>query len=57
MQKKAKAKIDKGIDSLKIQNKDIIYYSIAKAGRVSYNTVKKYISDDDLVSLNKDVKN
>lgn len=50
---KAKAKIDNAINILRMENKEITHYSISKTGNVSYNTVKKYISLDDMKALNK----
>ena len=49
---KAKVKIDNAIRILQIENKPITYYSISKAGKVSYNTVKKYISLDEMKVIN-----
>jgi hypothetical protein len=51
--KKAKAKIDNAINILRIENKEITHYSISKTGNVSYNTVRKYISLDEMKALNK----
>jgi hypothetical protein len=51
--KTAKIKIMNAVHLLKFQNKKITYYSIAKTGKVNYQTVKKYISDDFLEKYNK----
>ena len=51
--KKAKAKIDNAINILRMECKKITHYSIAKTGDVAYLTVKKYLTDDDIISLNK----
>jgi len=48
----AKDKIEKGIKNLRLNNKKLTYYSIANSGRVSLNTVKKYVDEDRLKSLN-----
>ena len=40
--KRAKEKINNAINLLKLENKKITLYSIAKTAGVSYNTVKKY---------------
>ena len=50
--KKAKAKIDNAINILRMENKKITHYAIAKIGNVSYNTVTKYLTDDCIISLN-----
>ena len=50
--KKAKAKIDNAINILRIEDKNITHYAIANIGNVSYSTVKKYLTDDDIISLN-----
>ena len=42
--KKAKEKIQNAVNILRMENKKITYYSIAKTAGVSYSTVKKYIS-------------
>ena len=44
----AKDKIKSAIAILKKQNKSITYYSISKVGAVSYQTVKKYISLNEI---------
>jgi len=46
--KKAKDKIQNAINILRMQNKKITHYSIAKEAGVSYVTVKKYISLDEI---------
>jgi len=50
--KKAKAKIDNAINILRIEDKNITHYAIANIGNVSYSTVKKYLTDDYIISLN-----
>jgi hypothetical protein len=50
--KRAKEKIDNAINILRMENKPITYYSISKVGNVSYITVTKYLTDDDIISLN-----
>ena len=47
-QKKAKEKIQNAINYLKMSDKKITAYSIAKEGGVSYNTARKYIKDIEL---------
>jgi hypothetical protein len=49
---KAKAKIDNAINMLRFEAKEITHYSISKFSEVSFMTVKKYVSDDYLKSLN-----
>jgi len=49
---KAKVKIENAINLLRMENKKITHYSISKTSNVSFNTVKKYISSDTLISLN-----
>ena len=46
--KKAKEKIQNAINLLRMENKKITYYSVAKTAGVSYSTVKKYISLDEV---------
>lgn len=43
--KRAKEKITNAINILRMENKPITAYSIAKESGVSFNTVKKYIGD------------
>ena len=50
--KKAKEKIDNAINILRMENKKITCYSIAKMAEVSYNTVKKYLTNEDIKQLN-----
>ena len=50
--KKAKKKIENAINTLRLKNKKINYTSIAKTAEVSFVTVKKYIDEDTLKSLN-----
>ena len=45
---KAKEKIQNAINILRMENKKITHYSIAKTAEVSYLTVKKYISLDEI---------
>jgi len=45
---KAKEKIQNAINILRMENKKITHYSIAKTAGVSYLTVKKYISLDEI---------
>jgi len=42
--KKVKVKIQNSIDILKLENKKITYYTIAKHSKVAFNTVKKYVN-------------
>jgi len=46
---KAKEKIQNAINILRMQNKKLTHYSIAKESGVSYTTVKKYISIKDII--------
>ena len=48
---KAKEKIQNAINILRIEDKKITYYSIAKTAGVSYSTVKKYISLNEINSF------
>ena len=50
--KKAKEKIQNAINILRMENKSITHYSIAQMSGVSFNTVKKYINDDTIISFN-----
>ena len=43
--KRAKEKITNAINILRMENKPITAYSIAKESGVSFNTVKKYVED------------
>ena len=45
---KAKKKIQNAINILRMENRKLTHYSIAKTAKVSYLTVKKYISLDDI---------
>ena len=47
---KIKVKIQNAINILRLEDKKITHYSIAKVGKVSYITVKKHISDDKIIS-------
>ena len=49
---KVKYKIDLAIEILLTEKKTITHYAIAKKSGVSFNTVKKHISNDNLISLN-----
>jgi len=49
---KTKLKIENAINLLRMENKEITYYSIHKVGNVAFKTVQKYINDQDLKSLN-----
>jgi len=46
--KKAKEKILNAINILRMEDKKLTHYSIAKEANVSYVTVKKYISLDEI---------
>ncbi len=41
-----------GIEILQTQKKEITHYAIAKISKVSFNTVKKHMSDEYIKSLN-----
>lgn len=49
---KVKSKIDLAIEILQVEKQTITHYMIAKKCGVSFNTVKKYVSADTLISLN-----
>lgn len=49
---KAKEKMQNAINILRMENKIITHYSIAQMSGTSFNTVKKYFSDETLISLN-----
>ena len=49
---KVKYKMNIAIEILQTQKKEITHYAIAKISKVSFNTVKKYLSDEHLNSLN-----
>ncbi len=49
---KAKSKMQNAINILRMECKSITHYSISKTSGVSFNTVKKYYSDETLLSLN-----
>ena len=49
---KAKEKIQTAIDILRMSKQKITHYSIAQTCGVSFTTVKKYLDDDTLKSLN-----
>ena len=50
--KKVKYKMNIAIEILQTQKKEITHYAIAKISNVSFNTVKKHMSDDYIKSLN-----
>ena len=50
--KKVKYKMNIAIEILQTQKKEITHYSIAKISKVSFNTVKKHMSDEYIKSLN-----
>lgn len=46
---KAKEKIQNAINLLQLENKAITHYSISQTAGVSFNTVKKYLPDIDII--------
>ena len=50
--KKVKYKMNIAIEILQTQKKEITHYSIAKISKVSFNTVKKHMSNEYIKSLN-----
>ena len=50
--KKVKYKMKIAIEILQTQKKEITHYAIAKISKVSFNTVKKHMSDEYIKSLN-----
>ena len=50
--KKVKYKMNIPIEILQTLKKEITHYAIAKISGVSFNTVKRHISDGKLKSLN-----
>lgn len=50
--KRAKEKIQTAIDILRMSKQKITHYSIAQTCGVSFTTVKKYLDDETLKSLN-----
>lgn len=50
--KAAKEKVQNAINILRLENKKITHYSISQVAGVSFTTVKKYLDDDTLKSLN-----
>lgn len=48
----AKQKIENAINFLRLENKEITHYSISKFSKVSFVTVKKYVSNEYLEKLN-----
>lgn len=51
--KTARDKIENAINLLRLESKEITTYAIAKVGNVGFQTVQKYLSSDDIASLNK----
>ncbi len=49
---KVKYKMNIAIEILQTQKKEITHYAIAKISNVSFNTVKKHMSDEYIKSLN-----
>ena len=49
---KVKYKMNIAIEILQTQKKEITHYAIAKISKVSFNTVKKHMSDEYIKSLN-----
>lgn len=49
---KAKEKIQNAINLLRLENKEMTIYNISKIAGVSFQTVQKYLSNDDIKSLN-----
>ena len=43
--KRVKEKINNAINLLRLENKEITPYSVAKIAGISYNTAKKYLKD------------
>ena len=50
--KKVKYKMKIAIEILQTQKKEITHYAIAKISKISFNTVKKHMSDEYIKSLN-----
>ena len=50
--KKVKYKMNIPIEILQTLKKEITHYAIAKISKVSFNTVKKHMSDEYIKSLN-----
>ena len=48
-------KIQNAINLLRLENKEITTYSISKIGKVGFQTVQKYLGEDEIKSLNKKV--
>ena len=53
--KQAQEKIANAVNILRMENKKFTHYNIAKMAEVSFNTCRKYISDDYLLALNGDI--
>ena len=51
----AREKIQNAINLLRLENKEITTYSISKIGKVGFQTVQKYLGEDEIKSLNKKV--
>lgn len=49
---KAKEKIQNAINLLRLENKEMTIYNISKIAGVSFQTVQKYLTNDDIKSLN-----
>jgi len=49
---KVKEKINNAINILRLQDKEFTHYNIAKEAKVSFITVKKYLSDKMIEQLN-----
>jgi len=53
--KKAQEKIANAVNILRMENKKFTHYNIAKMAEVSFNTCRKYISDEYLNTLNENM--
>ena len=53
--KKAQEKIANAVNILRMENKKFTHYNIAKMAEVSFNTCRKYISDEYLITLNENI--
>lgn len=51
--KQVKEKIENGINLLRMETKKFTHYSISKSSGVSFNTVRKHITEEQLKELNK----
>lgn len=54
--KRTKEKIDNAVRLLRFQNEKLTHYKISKESGVSFQTVKKYISNDDLNTFNENIQ-